>query len=96
MTDPLVGRDLLDGQFRILEKIGSGGMSAVYTAIQTEMSSPTRRRPSSTDSRRRRCRAASRRRGRARPGARSWSWASSWPFIAGAAVTATIMIRLLR
>ncbi|HKA90664.1 MAG TPA: serine/threonine-protein kinase, partial [Haliangiales bacterium] len=36
-VDPFVGRDLLGGRFRILEKIGQGGMSAVYTAQQTEM-----------------------------------------------------------
>jgi serine/threonine-protein kinase len=36
-VDPFVGLGLLDGRFKIIEKIGSGGMSAVYTALQTEM-----------------------------------------------------------
>jgi serine/threonine-protein kinase len=36
-VDPFVGRDLLDGRFKIIGKVGSGGMSAVYTALQTDM-----------------------------------------------------------
>ncbi|MCC6555492.1 MAG: serine/threonine protein kinase [Polyangiaceae bacterium] len=35
--DPYIGRDLLDGQFQILQKIGSGGMGAVYKAAQPAM-----------------------------------------------------------
>jgi len=35
--DPNIGRDLLDGQFQILQKIGSGGMGAVYKAAQPAM-----------------------------------------------------------
>jgi serine/threonine protein kinase len=32
--DPLIGRSLLNGQFQILRKIGTGGMGAVYEAAQ--------------------------------------------------------------
>src|SRR3954468_17862826 len=35
--DPNIGRDLLGGQFQILQKIGSGGMGAVYKATQPAM-----------------------------------------------------------
>ncbi len=35
--DPYIGRDLLGGQFQILQKIGSGGMGAVYKASQPAM-----------------------------------------------------------
>ena len=33
-TDPLLGRALLNGQFQIVRKIGTGGMGAVYEAAQ--------------------------------------------------------------
>src|SRR6188768_3431530 len=35
--DQFIGRDLLDGQFQILQKIGSGGMGSVYKAAQPAM-----------------------------------------------------------
>src|SRR6266545_4900713 len=35
--DPFVGREILNGEFRILEKIGTGGMGSVYRANQTAM-----------------------------------------------------------
>ncbi len=35
--DPFIGRDVLNGQFKILQKIGSGGMGSVYKALQPAM-----------------------------------------------------------
>lgn len=35
--DPFIGRVILDGQFKIVQKIGIGGMGAVYKALQPDM-----------------------------------------------------------
>jgi serine/threonine-protein kinase len=35
--DPFIGRTIMNGQFQIVQKIGSGGMGAVYRALQPEM-----------------------------------------------------------
>ncbi len=35
--DPFIGREILNGQFKILQKIGSGGMGSVYKALQPAM-----------------------------------------------------------
>jgi serine/threonine-protein kinase len=35
--DPFIGRDILGGQFQVLEKIGTGGMGSVYKASQPAM-----------------------------------------------------------
>ena len=35
--DPFIGREILNGEFRIQEKIGTGGMGSVYRANQTAM-----------------------------------------------------------
>lgn len=37
MSDPLIGQEIADGQFRVLERIGAGGMGAVYKAEQPSM-----------------------------------------------------------
>jgi eukaryotic-like serine/threonine-protein kinase len=37
-NDPFIGRNILDGQFQIVQKIGAGGMGTVYKALQPEMS----------------------------------------------------------
>ncbi len=36
--DPFIGREILNGEFHLLEKIGTGGMGSVYRANQTAMS----------------------------------------------------------
>jgi eukaryotic-like serine/threonine-protein kinase len=38
--DPFLGREILNGEFRILEKIGTGGMGSVYKALQVTMNRP--------------------------------------------------------
>jgi serine/threonine protein kinase len=35
--DPFIGREILGGQFRVLEKVGTGGMGSVYKASQPAM-----------------------------------------------------------
>jgi eukaryotic-like serine/threonine-protein kinase len=35
--DPFIGRDILNGQFQVVEKIGTGGMGSVYRASQPAM-----------------------------------------------------------
>jgi serine/threonine-protein kinase len=35
--DPFLGRELLGGQFKIVGKLGAGGIGAVYSALQPEM-----------------------------------------------------------
>ncbi len=35
--DPFVGREILNGQFKVMEKIGTGGMGSVYKANQLAM-----------------------------------------------------------
>jgi serine/threonine protein kinase len=35
--DPFIGREIVNGQFQILQKIGSGGMGSVYRALQRDM-----------------------------------------------------------
>src|SRR5258705_8489807 len=36
-ADPFIGREILDGQFKIVQKIGTGGMGSVYRAEQPAM-----------------------------------------------------------
>jgi serine/threonine-protein kinase len=36
-ADPFIGREILDGQFQIVQKIGTGGMGSVYKANQPAM-----------------------------------------------------------
>jgi serine/threonine-protein kinase len=35
--DPFIGRELLNGQFQVIQKIGTGGMGSVYKALQPAM-----------------------------------------------------------
>ncbi len=37
VSDPLIGQEIAEGQFRVLERIGAGGMGAVYKAEQPSM-----------------------------------------------------------
>jgi serine/threonine-protein kinase len=37
VSDALIGQEIADGQFRVLERIGAGGMGAVYKAEQPSM-----------------------------------------------------------
>ena len=36
-NDPFIGREVLNGELRILQRIGTGGMGSVYRAEQPEM-----------------------------------------------------------
>jgi serine/threonine protein kinase len=36
-ADPFIGREILGGQFKVVQKIGTGGMGSVYKAEQPEM-----------------------------------------------------------
>ena len=35
--DPFIGREILEGQFQIIQQIGTGGMGSVYKAAQPAM-----------------------------------------------------------
>jgi len=35
--DPFIGKEILNGQFQVLQKIGSGGMGSVYKSLQKDM-----------------------------------------------------------